>query len=146
MLPPPLGDYDLKTFKDPSEYTEAFSHACQEVGHFPKEIPPWAKNVLLYKPNDCWFGSEYFSLSFEIDKGCIDYEFNRYKFIETEGPFSTDEEYSDNYRRELATKQVGLKKAGFKFYVIDIKKNWNEYGIAVNDKTNRILYYSILLD
>lgn len=53
--------------------------------------------------------------------------------------------------RYYAVHNLGLNKAGFKFYVIG-KTSRNkedfptEYGIAVNDKINTILYYYECLD
>lgn len=148
-----LGDYQFKTFTNPSEYSEALGYACDkdETKHFPKEIPPNAKNVLLHKPNDCWFGSDYFSLSFQTDKQYIDNELKKHKFIETEGPYQTDEEYSNNSMRYYALKHLNLNKSNFKFYIIgnnttDKSSFPLEYGIAINNKTNTILYYYECID
>ena len=83
-------------------------------------------------------------LSFEIDKEYIENELEKYKLIEIKGPYLTDNEYKDNTERYYAVNDIDLNKAGFKFYAIG--KGSGEYGIAVSDKTNRILYYSITLD
>lgn len=143
-----------KTYKDINEYNLAIKsvRTKSSVSHFPKEILSNAKNAKLYKSTCGFFASgEDIVLSFETDKQYIDNELKKHKFIETEGPFEKDEEYGDNSMRYYAVHNLGLNKAGFKFYVIGKtsrnKKDFpTEYGIAVNDKINTILYYYECLD
>ncbi len=142
-------DYTDKVYTDINEYKQAKKTIVNktEAAHFPSNIPSNAKDIKLYKTADWFSGSEYFSLSFEIDKKYIDNELNKHKFIETEGPYKKEEEYYYKSVRYFPTDELNLNKTGFKFYVIgkdDVKGQ--EYGIAVNDKTNRIIYYYECLD
>ena len=138
-------DYEEAISKDIKAYSRLLKSASEfETKHFPQIIPPESKNIKAYKSPDSFFGSERIILSFEIDKEYIENELEKYKFIVIKGPYLTDNEYKDNTERYYAVNDIDLNKAGFKFYAIG--KGSGEYGIAVNDKTNRILYYSITLD
>lgn len=143
-----IWDFDFKTFTQKEEYKEALKYLCQSQNakHFPKEIPEDAKNVRLYKPNDCWFGSEHFSLYLESDRDFIIDSFRGVNCIETEGPYNNKDEYKYHAARNYAVQYVNIEKTNLMFCVIDAYGETEEYGIAVDYKNNRILFYSILLD
>lgn len=135
-----------KIYNKINTYDEAVKSikARSRIKHFPPTIPYNAKNVKLYKNSNSFFGSEWILLSFEIDKKYIDDELKKYSFIETE-----NNKY--NPMRDYAVNNLNLNKTNFKFYTIGNnstdKNNFPlEYGIAVNDKTNTILYYYACLD
>lgn len=148
IIVPVLPDYDFKTFTNPDDYKKALKYVChpKKTKHFPKEIPSNTKNVKLYKPNDCWFGSDSFSLYLESDKNFITDSFRGINCIETEGPFLKEDEYKYHIARNKAVENVNISKEGLMFCVIDSYGESEESGIAVDYKNNRILFYSILLD
>lgn len=143
-----------KRYNNISEYSKAKEHFCGKkkfIEHFPKEISNNAKNFLMDKPHVCFFDSDSFFVSFEADDNYIQNELKKHKFIKTEGPYETEEQYSDNPIHHFAIYNLKLKKTNFIFYTIEDNttiKSFSpvEYGIAVNPKTNTILYYYASLD
>ncbi len=145
--------YDDKAYADYNNYPKALSsiRTSSMIKHFPSSLPPNAKNPGLFKSSNGFFGSEEIFLSFESDNEYIQKELKKYKYIKTEGPYENEKQYSNNPIHYLATSKLNLKKTNFKFYTIEdnttIKSNFEtEYGIAINTKTNTILYYYASLD
>lgn len=135
-----------KVYNDAKSYNEAIKSvkAQSYIKHFPPEIPSGAKNIKLHKNSNSFFGSEWISLSFEINNYYINKELKKYNFIETK-----NNKY--NPVRDYAVNNLNLDKTNFKFYVIGNNSTDKsgfplEYGIAVNNKTNTILYYYECID
>lgn len=142
-----------KEYTDVKDYNKAKNSICEKdfIKHFPKEIPNNAKDIQLYKSANPFFGSEKILLVFKIDKKYINDEINKIKPIKNIGPYSNIKEYKDNYVKGIIFNSYSFDQTNFKFYIIGDnsinKSNFHlEYGIAVNDKTNQILYYYAVLD
>ena len=140
--------YEGKVYEDIKDYNKAVDTIWHTncILHFPKSIPENAKNVRMHKCAGPIFGSEEMFLAFEADKEYIDSEIKKFKFIKTEGPFS------NKVARSVIFSNLSIDEEGFKFYVIGDNSTSNterfplEYGIAVNHKTNQIIYYYELFD
>lgn len=150
----PFPHPEHKIYENPIQYQEAKNSidAQYRVYHFPKAIPENAKNIRLYKTNNSWFGSEEMILEFDIDKQYIENELKTYKFISIDKDIrETPNEYNFKYNeyRHIIGYGSNLNVNDFIFYVINNRDNENpkehsfpyHYGIAVNKKHNKIIYY-----
>ena len=138
---------------DPLNYKEAIKTIWKQdcVKHFPDEIPENAKNIEFNKENDNFFGSEAIALKFDIDREYINKELKKYKFNYKENFDNDNNQYRYNSHRPdaMMTDNGRIKTEGFIFYIINDKESDKimqnhfpyHYGIAVNEKTNQIIYY-----
>lgn len=127
----------------------------EKIAHFPRQIPIDANNTVLFKES-CVRGGDIVYLRFIAPKEYIEKEIKKYHYVKIEGPFEDVEKYESNYPREfifgkernnIDYKEYRDKIEGYKIYVIGDKSSYDdsipcEYGIAVNDKTNTIIYYA----
>lgn len=133
-------------------YTEAYQYkeALESVNwqsrikHFPKEIPVDAQDIVFHKDSSNWFGSEDIGLKFKIDKQYIDNTLKQHHFIKKNIPFTMDEYYLRPPRFIMNDLKANMEE--YKYYIIgndDNDKNGygKEYGIAVNENTNEIIFY-----
>ena len=118
----------------PKRYSVALKSLKGEkkIIHFPKNIPDTAQNAVLF-----------------IDEA-------QFNYVKIEGPFEDAKKYENNHPRDfifgkernnIDYKEYRDKIEGYKIYVIGDKSPYDdslpcEYGIAVNDKTNTIIYYA----
>ena len=112
--------------------------------HFPKKIPEKGENIIFYCSKDSYFGGKIIFVMFDTNNSYIKSELKKYRYIT-----------SDNKTKSIARSFVFdelLKRHivninDYKFYVIGNNSNTRnchhscEYGIAVNEKTNTIIYY-----
>ncbi len=112
------------------------------VRHFPVKIPDNAKNVYLYAGIDSFFGSKSLYLKFYIDKKYINEELKKYKFIKIK-PYKELENLEYNfYCSNINLEDYILYIIGDKQHEIPNEASFPyHYGIAVNPKTNEIIYY-----
>lgn len=144
---------NAKIYNDVKDYDKALNTISNQhkITHFPKTLPYNAKNAKLFKNAGVFFGSESILLLFEADKAYLDNEIKKNKYIKIKGPFSDDDYHACDV---ICTQELGgqrFNKKGFKFYIIgdnstDGGRFRTERGIAVNYKTNQILYYFELTD
>ena len=127
---------------------------CKEcIQHFPKHVPLVAKKVKFHKSKHPFFGSIDILLSFEADKQYVDKELARYKFVKFEGPFDDFQQY-DYSVEHLVTCREDIPIQGTKNYIIKSSAVNKEepfqgpyaYGILVDEKNNRIIYYYTVPD
>ena len=143
------------------EYTASkdYEIAMKSVGdkaktvHFPGFIPVDLKNAVFYKNSSVFFGGDIVYLRFNASKKYIESELKKHKYIKTEGPFDDAEKYKQTNARSHVFEESYPNKHyyepinGYKLYVIGDNTTEKychrscEYGIAVNDKTNTIIYY-----
>lgn len=144
---------------NPSRYTAVIKEFenDEKILHFPSKIPMEAKNKVLFKETCGFQGGDIVYLKFVISKEYILNEIKKHNYIKIEGPFDDKTKYTDNYPRDwiFGEKRTNLnypeyrdRIEGYKIYVIGNEKSINqgkrpcEYGIAVNEKTNTIIYYA----
>ena len=127
----------------------------KKIMHFPENIPNNAQNTVLFKES-CIRGGDIVYLRFIAPKEYIDNEIEKYHYVKIEGPFDEAKKYESNYprdfifgeeRNQIDSKKYRDKIEDYKIYVIGNKNSYDssrpcEYGIAVNDKTNTIIYYA----
>lgn len=149
-------------YNNPAEYEKAkisISHQ-ERIKHFPSQIPQKAYNIELYKTENKWFGSEAISLQFSINKDYTENEINKHKYIAVEklDELSNIQKIIKEYKTEdnkpiihefdaMMTNNGSIKINNYTFYIINDKFSENNsgffyhYGIGINDKGNRIIYY-----
>ena len=141
----------------PKRYSVALKSLKGEkkIIHFPKNIPDTAQNTVLFKES-CVRGGDIVYLRFVAPKEYIENEIKRFNYVKIEGPFEDAKKYENNHPRDfifgeernnIDYKEYRDKIEGYKIYVIGDKSPYGsgrpcEYGIAVNDKTNTIIYYA----
>ena len=127
----------------------------EKIAHFPKQIPNDITNTVFFKES-CVRGGDIVYLRFIAPKEYIENEIKKFNYVKIEGPFDDAKKYESNYPRDfifgeernnLDYKEYRNKIEGYKIYVIGDKSPYGsshpcEYGIAVNDKTNTIIYYA----
>lgn len=133
-----------KPITDIKYYQKAINEITDNyrVAHFPRSIPEKAHNTELYQESGDFFGSEYITLKFNIDKKYIEQELKKYKFIKIV-PFGQGGTYF------IATDNGRIKLDNFTFYIINDKDNENlkehhfpyHYGIGTNKTFSQIVYY-----
>lgn len=129
-------------------YEKALSKITDKyrIEHFPKHIPNEAYNVELYEMSGGFFGSEYITLKFNIDKKTIENELKKYKFIKTVE--------NNNILFQPSTDNGRINLDDFTLYIINDRENENlaghhfpyHYGIGVNKDYSQIVYYYICPD
>ena len=153
--------YLISTSEQKTSQPKTYEESLNSVGdpskimHFPKVIPSEATNVYYFINSSPVFGGDIVYLRFNADKSYISNEIKKYNYIKIEGPFSRKEQYDSRGSRShifnidgYSPKENILDITDFKLYVIGNKStHYNchpscEYGIAVNKKTNTIIYYS----
>ena len=139
-------DWYYKSYNDISDYKIAKKNIdCNKcIKHFPKIIPSYLKNVQFYQYSNYWWGSEGIFLKFKVNKDYIKNEFKNKKFtivVDKNSNF-----FYDSERNSIQFNKTELFDIDdFKFFVIE-KSNNKEFGIAINDKNNEVLYYYIKPD
>ena len=127
----------------------------EKIAHFPRQIPIDANSTVLFKES-CVRGGDIVYLRFIAPKEYIENEIKRFNYVKIEGPFEDAKKYENNHPRDfifgeernnIDYKEYRDKIEGYKIYVIGDKSPYKssrpcEYGIAVNDKTNTIIYYA----
>ena len=119
---------------DVNKYEKALKLTYRDdyIEHFPKHIPPHARNVQLFKSADNIFGSESIYLRFDTDRDFIESELSKYKYEKEFRP-KDNIEIQDPLFFYSACDEC-------KYHIIhQISSISNIYGIA--EKENTIIYF-----
>ncbi len=119
---------------DINKYEKALSltYRPDYIKHFPKLIPPHAKNTELYKSPDNIFGSESIYLKFDTDRAFIDQELSKYKYQREFCP-KDNAEIEDPLFFHIDCHEC-------RYHIIQqMSGEHNIYGIA--EKENTIIYF-----
>lgn len=137
-----------KLYTDINQYNTALKSVWNQnrIKHFPKEIPANAKYIALYKDSNSWFGSENIALKFKINKQYIDKTIKKYKYTKIDEPYGNKLPYPYKPGRWVID-QIENDISNYRYYIIGDNNNDKssnfvlEYGIAVNENTNEIIFY-----
>lgn len=143
-----------ENYNELKDYSMAINsiHAQTCIKHFPKKIPPNAKNIKMTKTENTWFGSEYIFLKFDTDKKYINDELKKYKFKYIE---NGEEIKHDSAKYVLFSAGIpDENKNDFTFFIIHDRESEipqqnsfpYHYGIIINQNKTTVIYYYINLD
>lgn len=144
-------DDELVAYTSPENYEIAMKSVNKDrTVHFPPFIPVELKDTVFYKNEN----GDIVYLRFNASEKYIESELKKHKYIKTEGPFVEAEKYKKSNAREYVFDKVYPNVYyyepinDYKLYVIGDNTTEKychrscEYGIAVNDKKNTIIYYA----
>ena len=104
------------------------------IRHFPKDIPTNVTSIKYDYSQHPLFGSESIYLVFSTDENYIQNEIVKHRFQEIIEPQKHNGDYEYTYRT------IGYDMSNFKIYTIK-KDGIFSYGIAVNEKSNQLMYF-----
>ena len=117
----------------------------KQIRHFPKKIPEKGENIVFYCSKDSYFGGKIIFVKFDINSSYIKTALKKHKYITSD---NTTKSMARGFVFYELLKQHLVNINDYKFYVIGNNSNTRnchhscEYGIAVNEKTNTIIYYA----
>ena len=148
-----IGSYSAKNIIK-NDVTDIYQYSniiktmhSKQVKHFPQNIPKNVQNIGFYCSKDSYFGGKVIFIKFDADDKYIKLKLNKYKYI-----LLSDGKTLSIARgfvlNELVKQHFVTNINDYQFYVIGDNSNTRnchhscEYGIAVNEKTNTIIYYA----
>lgn len=131
-----IWDFKLNNFNPLNNYLKIKKEIWNKsaIRHFPNDIPTNVTSIEYDYSQHSFFGSESIYLVFSTDENYIKNEIAKHKFQEIIEPQKYNGDYEYTYRT------IGYDMSNFKIYTIK-KDGIFSYGIAVNEKSNQLMYF-----